>query len=115
MIVTLNIGLWINGKENANLGPATVVREVVNTFSPRGINSTSKRFAKSGEPTMVVTMIVQNDMAALRKGVMHLCHLLSQDCIAFTVDSLAGMSGHLVGPNTGPYGGKFNPEYFIAY
>lgn len=115
MIVTLNIGLWINGKENANLGPATVIREVVSTFSTRDINSTKRRFAKSGEPTMVITMIVQNDMVAMRKGVMHLCHLLSQDCIAFTVDSLAGLTGYLVGPNTEPYGGVFNPEYFIAY
>lgn len=114
MIVTLNIGLWINGKENANLGPATVLREVVLEFLPSHIES-KKRFAKSGEPTMVITMIIENDMQKLCNGVNTLCLLLNQDCIAYTVDSLAGLSGHLVGPNTAPYGGKFNPEYFIAY
>ena len=114
MIVTLNIGLWINGKENANLGPATVIREVINCLAPIRIES-NRRFAKSGEPTMVITMVCNNDMAALRTGIMQLCMLLSQDCIALTVDSLDGLTGHLIGPNTEPYGGEFSPEYFIAY
>jgi len=114
MIVTLNIGLWINGKENANLGPATVLREVIDALRPIDIIS-KRRFAKSGEPTMVIEMVCNNDMQKLCGGVGLLCGLLSQDCIAYTVDSLAGLTGHLVGPNTAPYGGKFNPEYFIAY
>jgi hypothetical protein len=56
-----------------------------------------------------------NDMQKLRTGVMHLCTLLSQDCIAGTADNLSGLEGFLIGPNTEPYDGKFNPEYFIAY
>lgn len=114
MIVTLNIGLWINGKKNANLGPATVLHEVINCLSPINIES-KQRFAKSGEPTMVIELVMVNDMQKLRTGVMHLCLLLSQDCIALTVDNLSGLEGFLVGPNTEPYGGEFNPEYFIAH
>lgn len=114
MIVTLNIGMWINGKPNANLGPATIMRDVISVLSPTNM-ITNRRFAKSGEPTMVVELVCNNDMDRLRHGVMLLCTLLSQDCIALTVDSLAGLTGHLIGPNTAPYGGKFNPEYFIAY
>ena len=114
MIVTLNIGLWINGKPNANLGPRTVLHEVINCLSPIIIES-EKRFAKSGEPTMVITMVCNNDMQKLRTGVMHLCLLLNQDCIAGTADNLSGLEGFLIGPNTEPYGGKFDPEYFIAY
>lgn len=114
MIVTLNIGLWINGKPNANLGPRTVLHEVITCLSPIIIES-KQRFAKSGEPTMVITMVCNNDMNALKHGIYSLCSLLSQDCIALTVDSLSGLEGFLIGPNTAPYGGKFNPDYFIAY
>lgn len=114
MIVTLNIGLWINGEENPNIGPRTVIADVVEVLVPLTIE-TKRRFAKSGEPTMVITLVMENDMNALKAGVMYLCALLKQDCIALTVDSLAGFTGHLIGPNTEPYGGKFNPEYFIAY
>lgn len=114
MIVTLNIGLWINGEINANYGPATVLRDVLDTLNPITLES-KRRFAKSGEPTMVITMMINSSMAELHNGIMQLCRLFNQDCIALTVENESGLHGHLFGPVTEPYGGEFNPEYFIAY
>lgn len=109
MNVTLNIGLWINGEENANYGPRTVIADVMDIFRPEQISAT-RRFAKSGEPTMVVSMEVENSRE-IEPCIFELCRLLQQDCIAGKVDG----SGFLIGPNTEPYGGEFNPDYFIAY
>lgn len=111
MLVTLNIGMLVKGKPG-NIGPRTVIADVVSTLRPLHIKS-GLRHAASGEPTMVVSLsLEQSTIAEITPAIMFLCHLLSQDCIAgLTADG----EGFLIGPVTTPYGGEFNPLYFINY
>lgn len=108
MMTTLNIGLWINGKANSNIGPRTVISDVVELLKPSTIDAT-RRYAKSGEPIMVIKVEV-SDETDLVNSINRLCALLQQDCVAGVADG----EGFLIGPNTEPYGGEFNPEYFIT-
>lgn len=104
MLIKMNVGLWVNGKAG-NIGPRTVVSDVMRVFDLSTIKA-AQRYAKSGEPTMVLEFETDG---AIAHNINHLCNLLGQDCIALTVDG----TGALIGPNTTPYGGKFNPDYFI--
>lgn len=111
MLLTLNIGLHVNGKPG-NIGPRTVIADVVSTLRPLHIKS-GLHHAATGEPTMVLELLLeQSTVAEITPAIMFLCHLLSQDCIAgLTIDG----EGFLIGPNTAPYGGQFNPLYFLNY
>lgn len=115
MRLELNIGLWINGQANANYGTGTAFREATDVFKglllPNNSFHISTQTARSGEPTVVLAFeIGQTTQANLERRVTFLSRLLSQDCIAGKLDSV----GFLYGPNTEPYGGAFNADYWLS-
>lgn len=114
MRLELNVGLWINGRMNANHGVGTVLRDLVSALGNAIIDNEltcSVQTATTGEPTAVITIairaITQDD---LETRVNFLSRIMGQDCIAGKIDG----AGFLYGPNTAPYGGAFNPDYWLA-
>lgn len=109
MNLQLNIGLWVNGKPS-NIGPRTIADDVIATIEPFTLAVRLGHAKESGEPTMIVMAIVPDNFDVEAK-INTLCMLLSQDCIA----GMADEEGFLIGPNTAPYGGAFNPDYFLPF
>ena len=102
--IELNIGL--NTNKGGNIGPATALQATCDVFAPSQI-VTRNAYAASGELTMVISMqscIKPNDNTIGR-----LCAMLAQDCIAGKL----GGKGFLIGPNTEPYGNKFDYRYWL--
>jgi hypothetical protein len=106
-ILQLNVGLWVNGKVG-NIGPRTVVEDVMQTIPNYGHIARVDYAKETGEPTVVLALIVA-DTFKPDAPVNFLCDLLQQDCIAGKL----GDEGFLIGPRTEPYGNAFNPDYFI--
>ena len=104
--IELNIGLNI-GTKGRRVPAAAAMQAVVDTFLPRMILA-DVRQAASGEDTLVVLMA--SPLSIIHKQIFRLCALLHQDCIAGKVDG----QGFLIGPNTAPYGGAFNAEYWLT-
>jgi len=102
--IELNIGLNI-GTKGQRCPAAAAIQAVVDTFLPRMIIA-DVRQAASGEDTLVV--IMASSMTEL--PVYNLCALLHQDCIAGKFNG----EGFLLGPNTAPYGGAFNADYWLT-
>ena len=102
--IELNIGLNI-GTKGQRVPVAAAIQAVVDTFLPRMMLA-DVRQAASGEDTLVVLMA--SSMSEL--PVYTLCGLLHQDCIAGKFNG----EGFLLGPNTAPYGGAFNADYWLT-
>ena len=112
MLLKLNIGMHVAGKESPLCNPAKAIRSLVAFFEPTLID-TRMRVASSGEPTMVATIITPDqDIESIKELIGCVCRQLKQDCIAFKTDE-GGQ--YLVGPNIEPYGGQFNPAYFLEH
>jgi len=108
-LLTLNIGLWVNGVWNANYGAGTAIREFTNMFHPHSM-MTQNAFAKSGEPTLIIVAVIDPECKNMLKlKIEFLSELLNQDCIAGMLDG----KGFLYGHNTEPYGDAFNPEFWL--
>lgn len=106
-LLQLNVGLWINGKPG-NIGPRTVVEEVIATLPNYGHVARVQIHPITGEPTVIIGMIVADNIE-LEAKIHFLCHLLQQDCIAGKLGDI----GFLYGPNVADYGGEFNPVYWL--
>jgi len=104
--IELNIGLNI-GTKGQRVPAAAAIQAVVDTFLPRMIIA-DVRQAASGEDTLVVLMASSIDSTDAR--VRRLCALLHQDCVAGKFNG----EGFLLGPNTAPYGGAFNADYWLT-
>lgn len=104
--VELNIGMNVGTSTINKLGPATAIQAVIDVFTPSQI-VTRNAFAASGELTVVIamqTVIKPND-----KTIDRLCAMLQQDCIAGKLNG----AGFLIGPNTEPYGNRFDYRYWL--
>ena len=104
--IELNIGLNI-GTKGRHVPAAAAMQAVVDTFLPRMMLA-DVRQAASGEDTLVVLMASSIEPSEMRMH--YLCGLLHQDCIAGKFNG----EGFLMGPNTAPYGGAFNADYWLT-
>jgi len=103
--VELNIGLNI-GQTKQTIGASTALQAVFDVFTPEQI-ITRTAIATSGEQTLVLSM--RTYIKPTSQTIGRVCAMLHQDCIAGKLNG----AGFLIGPNTKPYGDRFNYEYWI--
>ena len=104
--IELNIGLNVGQSTLNKIGPATALQAVCDVFTPSQI-VTRNAWAASGELTVVMAM--QSVIKPSEKTIGRLCAMLQQDCIAGKLNG----AGFLIGPNTEPYGNRFDYRYWL--
>ena len=110
MKLQLNIGLKA-GKEGKSYAIGRAIATIAYYFNPSKMQ-TEAQVAGSGEDTAVIE--IESEVYPL-SVINSICKVLDQDCIAFQLMQDDGRTmGFLVGPNTEPYGGAFNAEYWLS-
>ena len=104
MRIELNIGLYVNGKDDGK----TIERasEAVRLVNLHSLDLQARLAPSVTEPTLVLKCDL---LGALALDI--IAERLEQDCIAIRYEN---GKGELIGPKAEAWG-EFNPEYFIRF